>query len=308
MFHFEWDAVRAYASLVILTVVALYGIWKDEKDYKERASEETRKGLRQLLKGRAVTILYGLTLLTAAFGAVDIHATRKQAAKDKSDSQKEKEVSDREIHTLEGAVNTSNNLLTQQRQDFLQQFSALSSRLGDLQTQVKTADLQKQVEQLDGEIAAERKTIEGQKAKLSFTLLDANGSEVRSVMLRRQDGSVHVRFTVRNDTDVTAQEGVIVLIVCDKCEIVGNPAGFTKVSGSEDTRRNMDFEHVFAHSRLPPMEADVKPAPGESVVVLGIEYRCRNCENYTYVLQNLTSKRTTLPDELKGTVYVVGRY
>jgi hypothetical protein len=304
MSHWDFETIRPYISPVALTIVALFGIVKDSKEFKERAREPGLTKWRRLYRGQIPNLLYDFTLLLLVLGISDTSATQREAAEAKAGKAK----SDQQTTTLQEAVNTGNKLLTQQRQDFLQQFNMLSGRVGDLQTQVKTADLQQQVAQLNDQIAAERKSIEGEKTKLSFTLLDTNGSDARSVMLQMHDGSVHVRLTVLNDTDVTALEGTIVLTVCDKCEIVGNPAGFTKVAGSPDTRRNMDFQHVFAKSRLPVMEVDVKPPPKATKFDIGIEYRCRNCENYAY-LQNLQAiGTTTLPTELMGTVFVLGNY
>lgn len=45
MFKIDWEAIRAYASPLILTIIALIAVWKDEKEYKKRAHEGREVGL-----------------------------------------------------------------------------------------------------------------------------------------------------------------------------------------------------------------------------------------------------------------------
>src|ERR1019366_2485157 len=126
MFKVDWDVIRAYALLSILTVVALYAVWKDKKDYKRRAHEEKTGSLRGLFKRNAVTILYAVTIAAAVLSALDIHSTRNQAAKDNAEAQADKLASKKQIEDLRAVVKAGNDLLGQQRQDFLKQFSNMA--------------------------------------------------------------------------------------------------------------------------------------------------------------------------------------
>src|ERR1019366_5453850 len=160
MFKIDWDAIRAYASLFILTVIALYAIWKDAKDYKKRAWEEKSTGFRRLLKRHAVEILYVVTITFAFLGAMDVHSTRHREIKDKADADANKLASDKQIQDFQSVVKASNVLLGQQRQDFLKQFTNMSDRVTELQTSIKTADLQQEAAQLRADLESTRQAIE----------------------------------------------------------------------------------------------------------------------------------------------------
>jgi hypothetical protein len=298
--HWDWDTFRAYISPVFLTIIAILGIAKDSKEYKKRADEPGVSPARGRLRKLMPVLLYILTGVLLIFGLFDIHGTRKGA----DDAKADRKTGEQQIETLQKTVSTGNTMLGQQRQDFLKQFSLMSDRVGQLQTQVKTADLQKQAAQLRNDLAATRKSLESPKAKLSFVLVSENGTMSKTVMLPRQaNGTVRVKFSVENDTDVNAVDGVLVLMVCDACKIVGNPEGYTHLAGSPENTRNHPFVNVFAHSKTETFEAEIEPPASAPSFVLGIEYRCRSCDNYSHP-QDASIQKSTLPPELIGTVVI----
>lgn len=297
--HWDWEAFRAYISPVLLAVIALFGLAKDSKDYNERANEPGISTLRRVVRGRMILALYNSTIVLLIFGLFDIHGTRKETEGAKAD----RKTGEKQIETLQGTVNAGNIMLAQQRQDFLQKFSEMSDRVGQLQTQVKTADLQTQTKQLRNDLAATRKAMEVPKVNLSFSLVSENGSLSKTVAVQREiNGNVRIKYVVENSTDVTAEEGDIVFIACDQCKIIGNPDGYTQLSGSPDNRRNISFQHVLAHSQTPTYEAEVEPPANATSFPVGIEYRCKNCENYAH--PQTISNQPTLPPELMGTVFI----
>jgi hypothetical protein len=180
------------------------------------------------------------------------------------------------------------------RQEFQKEFDKMTLRVADLQTQIKTADLQKEAAQLRLDLAATRKSMDVPKATLAFSFVTESQGDPHAALLAKEQGVVHVSFTVINDTDTPALEGTIILDVCDLCEIIGTPTGFTKVAGSRTTQLNMDFQHILAHSRVPTIEVDIRPPEGAPSFLIGVEYRCRNCNNVQYA-------NSTLPSELSGT-------
>jgi hypothetical protein len=277
MFKIDWEAIRAYASPLILTIIALIAVWKDEKEYKKRAHEGRKGGLVGTVKRNSVLIVYGITIVAFFLGVLDIHSARHQAIKDKSDARAEQSASDKQIKDLETVVKTGNDLLGQQRKDFLEQFSKMSSRVTELQTSIKTADLREEAAQLRTDLESTRKTMEIPKATLSFSFVQDSGLNTNLIYLNIADGVVHVPFTVTNGSDADALEGTIVLRACDRCKIVGNPPGFQKLAGEDDRERNFEFQHVFANSKVPQMEVSIVPPAGTDTFQVGISYRCRTC-------------------------------
>jgi hypothetical protein len=296
MFKFDWDAVRAYASLCILTIVALYAIWKDAHEYKKRAYEERVRGFLGIPKRNAVTILYAGTLAVAVFGAMDIHSTRHQAIQDKSDAKAQDSANEKQIQDLQANVKAGNELLGQQRQDFLKQFSEMSDRVTELQTSIKTADLQEEAVQLRSDLEATRKSMEVSKATLSFSFWEDSAETSSLVTLNMEDGVVKVPFTIMNGTDVDALDGTIVIFACDACKIVDTSPGFTKMDGQADNQRNFDFQHIFANSRAPKLEVSIVPPPNATTLQVAIEYRCRTC--------TLVKSHSAFPRNDVGTVLI----
>lgn len=296
MFKFDWDAVRAYASLCILTIAALYAIWKDAHEYKKRAHEERVRGLRGIPKRNAVAILYAGTLAVAVFGAMDIHSTRHQAIQDKSDAKAQESANEKQVADLQANVKAGNELLGQQRQDFLKQFSEMQDRVTELQTAIKTADLQNEAAQLRSDLEATRKSMEVSKATLSFTFWEDSGEISNLATLNIEDGVVKVPFTIMNGSDTDALDGTIIFHACDACKIVDTSPGFTKMDGQADNQRNFDFQHIFANSRAEKMQVSIAPPPNATIVSVGIEYRCRTC--------TLVKNRTSFPRDDQGTVLI----
>jgi len=276
MSYWDWDALRAYVSPVLLTVVAFLGIWKDSKDYKERAYEPGISRRNKFLRLHAPKALSAATIILLIIGVLDIHGTRKTAADDKASAQVEKTASDQQVKNLQAAVNTGNGLLTQQRQDFLTKFSEMSNRVADLQTQIKTTDLHDEAAQLRADLDATRKTMDPPKATLKFSFASTDGQASHSSLVTREGDTAKVRFFVLNDTEADALEGELIFEACDGCTIVAIP-DFIKMSGSPENHRNLSFQHILAHTKSPVYEVTIKYPPEATAFLVGMEYRCRTC-------------------------------
>ena len=188
------------------------------------------------------------------------------------------------------------------RTEFENQFSDMSQRVANLQTQVKTADLQTEANQLRQELEATRQSMAVPQTHLTFTLIGDDGKDARTVLLPKKDGVVHVRFVVINETEVTALEGAIVLIACDKCKIVTPPSGYSRLAGTPENGAESDFQHVFAKSRLPISDAVIEPPLRATSFQVGIQYRCKNCDGASLSTDPISPK--SLPRDLVGTVYL----
>lgn len=291
----DWDAIRAYASLVILTVVAILGIWKDSKDYKKRAKEE--RGRWRILKQNAVPILYVITFTAFFLGGLDIHSARHQAYKDKADALATEKTNENQIQDLKNTVDSGNKLLGQQRQDFLEQFADMSKRVASLQTEVKTSNLQQEADQLRADLEATKKALYVPQATLSFSFVPFTQQNSDFVVLNEVDGSVTLSFTVVNNTDANALEGTVIFRACNGCKIKSITGGFTKLPGEPDNQQNLDFQHIFARTNLPTMEATIIPPPDAESFQIGISYRCRTC--------NITDQNhLTLPSDDLGMILI----
>ena len=278
MFKFDREAIRAYLSPVILTVVALFALWKDAKDYRELVGEDPDNRQGKLLKRYMVPILVAFTLLILTMGMLDIHTARHKTAQDNADAQADKARGEKEISDLKDAVKSGNDLLGQQRRDFLEQFSQMQDKVTTLETEVKTSDLQEESSRLRSDLASMKKAMEVPKAVLSFSFSDEAGRQTSSLTTANvEDGKVKLYFNVLNPTGTDALEGVIILYVCRDCKIVETSPGFVKMVGQDDTERDFDFQHVFANARAQQMFVSVIPPPDADSFQIGIRYRCRSC-------------------------------
>jgi len=182
----------------------------------------------------------------------------------------------------------------------LQQFSTMQDRVSSLQTAINTADLQEEATQLRSDLESTRKAMETPKATLSFAFVEDDGADANLVTLNMTNGIVKIQFHITNDSDADALEGAIDLRACDGCKILGNPDGFTKLNGEPDNEREMDFQHVFANSKLPKVEMQVIPPPNSDAFQIGIWYRCRTCV--------LVNTKVAVPRNNLGTVLLEPHY
>jgi hypothetical protein len=185
---------------------------------------------------------------------------------------------------------------------FLSQFQKLSGEVADLKTQVQTAALEKKLAIVQGELERTQKALApAPKAALFFSFVPfpnpprpQQATPVTDVKLPlAKDGSVHVTFTVLNQTNVDALDGGLILQICDECKFAKEPARFSKHEALLDTERQMDFDHIFGETAIFPIALDVIPPPPPSTgVTITILYRGRTCVLHT--------------QGTMGTVHVIG--
>jgi len=198
----------------------------------------------------------------------------------RTDKQKEAEATNR----LEGQVTAANEAQRANTKLFLDSFNRLSQRVSDLQTQVKTDELQKKLANVQKELQTTEKALApSPKANLTFSFFPPVLIQGRSVARTNvtlpvsADGTVHIEFTILNPTLVDAMNGSFILHICQGCRFAKEPPNFTKLDGSPETERWMGFDHFLPLTQQPKLSADVVPAPSTLMFEMGISYRCHAC-------------------------------
>ena len=220
---------------------------------------------------RRLTVLC-LIVLIGVSGIVNTHYVNK-----KIDSQRQAD--QKTIAGLKEAVDTANRNQEDNTKQFVNAFDKMSQKLNELQTQVKTAGLQKEADQLRTELRATQRAMVPPKAALTFTFERPRPDDalLQTVTLPVKNDVVHVEFTVRNETEVPALNGELTLIICNACKFATEPPFFEKLPGQADTQRNYKFDRILPKSELKTLSADIKVPPTGSAVELTVGYRCVNC-------------------------------
>jgi hypothetical protein len=148
---------------------------------------------------------------------------------------------------------------------------ALSNKIGELETGIKTTDLRKQASDLQSELKATRRALApGSKAALTFTFVPfenvALGKEVvlitTETVMPNPDGSVHLQFTVLNLTTVDALQGDLTLTICESCRFAKEPALFKKLDANSDKERTtVHFVQILARTPFPNLSVDIIRPP-----------------------------------------------
>lgn len=168
----------------------------------------------------------------------------------------------------------------------VQAIGNLSQKVGNLQTQIKTEDLRKQAESLQAELKATQKALAPPpKAKLQFSFSPVPFTwpgqpfkSVRETMLPvRPDKSVHVEFTLENDTTVEAERVQILVQICDSCKYAKEPVGCVAQDALKPTQRECDVDHIVAKGNSAAIALDIIPPPTIEMMQIGVMYRCHTC-------------------------------
>ena len=194
-------------------------------------------------------------------------------------AEKRYQLDQEKIAGLQKAVETANKNQEDNTKQFVDAFGKLSQKVADLQTEVSTAGLQKTADQLKAELAATQKALIQPKAILAFTFAKSwiDLPAIRKVTLPVKNDIVHVEFTVMNETDTTALDGELTIIICDDCKFASEPPLFVKLPGQRDTHRILKFDRIFAKTELKILSADIQVPSHIDAIEFGVVYRCKNC-------------------------------
>lgn len=266
----EFHGILPYASVLGGFVLAFFTLLKEWKEYRHR----------RWLK-RAVLIVLCVTCLASV-------AALYRDNEEKSGLEQEVIALGTRISGLQGQVESSEKAQANNTGQFIVLFKNLSKEVGALQTQVATAALQKKLASLQVEIQNTQKELAPPpKAVLLFSFSPFRSPpaesglptvpSVSTTLAVKDDGSVHVNFTVLNLTNADALDGEIKLFICDQCTFAKEPAGFFKVANEPDNVRHMAFQKLYGQSSATVMSVDVLAPPQASNFPMGIQYRCRTC-------------------------------
>lgn len=168
---------------------------------------------------------------------------------------------------------------------FRQSFAGLYDKFSRLQARVQTDALLRQNAALLKDIDETKKELASTQAKLvqpkaaplaSFQTEDVRQIPITEATIVRTD-PVSVSFLVYNPSDVPAVNGAVGVEICPVCMFASEPIGFGKVPGAPETQRNLEFQHIYAHSATRLLTISVKVPPGVSPFGIGVRVACETC-------------------------------
>jgi len=212
-------------------------------------------------------------------GAVNTYFTNKMNEYQHHVASRQRIEDKKQIAALKSAVETANINQENNTKQFVRAFELLFQKVSNLQAQVKTAGLKQEAEQLKAELRANQKAMTPPKARLTFTFPKPRIDDppLHTITLPVIDDVVHVEFRIKNETDVTAQDVEITLLICDKCKFHTEPSAFSKIPGQDETRRTMKFARMYSKTESENMSVNIKVPPNLYGMGFGITYRCTNC-------------------------------
>jgi len=229
------------------------------------------------------TAAFVLVLLLGIGSAFNIHLSKSRTSKQHTDDQ-------RQIAELKKAVEVSDQNQKTNTQEFVKGFDALSTRVADLQTQVKTEGLQSKLASVQADLRKTQKALApGPKADLTFTFIPfknpAFGAHEKAEPVTETtlpigpDGVVHVDFTILNLTEAEAVNVDVNVQICDECKYAKEPEGM----GKDPAVFNPQTIRLLNVPRLQPLQIwrtislNITPPPTGAAFSIGFQYRCQTC-------------------------------
>jgi hypothetical protein len=226
---------------------------------------------------RRALVLVAIVLLGAGSAVSTYYSSRRIAAQHLED--------EKQISGLKKAVETANSAQESNTKVFVKSFEDMSQKLSGLDTQLKTAGLQKEATQLRTDLEATRKALSPPKAEFDATfgevtekLENLNVKEIAAI--QSPDGVLEFTINIINKSPVQAKNGSITLRICTDCLYAEEPAKFQKVAGGLDSDRTMTFPQFEAVTGL-PIHLRVKAPPKRLTPIyrtgIDVTIRCENC-------------------------------
>jgi hypothetical protein len=111
----------------------------------------------------------------------------------------------------------------------------------------------------------------------SFPTGDATRIPITETKITRNSDVVTFRFIVYNASNYNAKTGGVTLRICKACTYANEPFGFVKIVGSEESDREYDFQHIWAHSATEELTVHVVVPPEYQSFTVGVFVACENC-------------------------------
>jgi hypothetical protein len=261
------EGVTSYVLQVILGLIALAALWKDWKEYPKRSKRW----------GRTIQVSLAIAaVVVIALSLAETHNSRVSAYK-------QRDALTTQIGQLRDDAKIAND-------GFRASFSGLYDKFSQLQSQVNNTDLLKQnatlIRQIDEtkkELLATEAKLTPQKATLiaTFQTLDAKSIPITELDIPRGE-TVSVPILIYNSSDTAALTGIVNIEICRDCTFASEPVGFTKVAGSSEQQRTLDFQHVYARSAMQLLTVVIKPPTDSNRIQVGVRATCQNCPSPEY--------------------------
>jgi hypothetical protein len=266
----------SYILIVGTVLLGLFSLYKDWQNYKH-------PWIR-----RAVAVV--LVIMGAG-------STIKQF-RDNSAAQNRENNATASINALKSEVAALHGAQAENTKAFLQTLNGLSERVREMQTEVKTDQLQKKLANVQADLQRTQKALAPEpKPNLLFTFfpfaLDKDPpTPVTSVSLPlNPNGTVHVEYAVMNNSNKAMGEGQFSILICSRCRFASEPKDFYRYPGQDETVRSFNFSHLWGMTFFSPFSVDIIPPVGITTFPIGFDYRCADC----------------VPQKQTGTVHLITR-
>jgi flagellar basal body-associated protein FliL len=231
--------------------------------------------------------IIGVIAVSAVLGLIYQHGQRLEKASTAEENRRNLQLFQAQALAAQNQTLAAQQAQAANTKQYVDALQTFSTKISDLQTKAATEELQKQLAVVKGELENTQKMLQpAPKAELTFTfcpyprtpLQSVPVTPITSVTLPQQpDGSVHVQFEVLNNSEVDANDGIIVLYISDACKFAKEPQKFTRVEGTTDNQRLLQFAQIPALTTSFSMTADVIPPPFGNKFAIGILFRCKTC-------------------------------
>jgi hypothetical protein len=226
-------------------------------------------------------IVIALIILLGGAAVVNTHITSKRAIEQQQNADKKHTEDQTQITGLKKAVESANSAQETNTKLFIASFTDMTGKLNGMETQIKTAGLQKESEQLKAELASTRKALSPPEAELESSLGEVTEKlenlEVKQASAQiGVDGTVSFTISVVNKSNVQAKHGSVFVRVCISCSYAEEPARFQKPVAAPDQDRQMPFDNIPALTGL-AIPLKVKVPNEQHRVKVEVILRCENC-------------------------------
>jgi hypothetical protein len=285
MWHLSWEAIRAYLSPALVTIIALLGLWKDASDYRDLVRDNGTEGINHFAKKHIVSILCVVTILIASFQILDTHAARFAVGEAASRARTDKQTSDAIVQNLRDQVAGLRQDGLSNAKIFTESFSKLNDKFSDLQAKVKNQDLIDQLASTRAELLATQKKLEPKPKAVLEASFEEEGSlktlqtPQKMTEAKVVNGVITVRLTLLNPSAVDGLNGMIKVAVCDDCKFAEEPALFQHLSDDVSQMREYDFQHVCSKTKLTAMTFKISVPDSVPSVLLGTVVICETCDH-----------------------------
>lgn len=259
-----------WAQTAIFIITAALAFFQLAKDWK---------GHQHHWRRLAVTLAIILLMFLGIYNA---RRSSKNAKDEQTLANHQHQEDLQQITGLKTAVDTANQNQAENTKTFVKQFGDMSKQLADLKTQVRTEELQKRVNQLQGELEKNIKAMQPpDKIKLTWSFFDLSQlkdiSPITETTVPRNGGTIHTDVTLENDSATEARDVEFTVIICDRCIFAKEPPGFVHPAGTPEQLRLRDYPRLSAHSITEAIPLDILIPVGTSRIEIGMTYRCGIC-------------------------------